>query len=194
MIPRMGRFALAVVTTAVVAGTELAAQQTPDSPQPGEGNRAALQARMRERIGGLVKERLGLNDQQMAQLQQVNTRFEESRRLLVEQERDLRMAMRDELLAGEGANQTRVGEHLERLLRVQRQRLDLIESEQRELAKFMTPVQRAKYLALQDQMRRRVQELRQRGEGGPRGGRANPRTDGPRRPGGQGDSFRRPVP
>ena len=47
------------------------------------------------------------------------------------------------------------------LLHVMREpnRLDLQAEEQKEFAQFMTPVQRAKYSALQDQLRRRMQDL-----------------------------------
>lgn len=134
-----------------------------------EAEREKLQSQMRERVGTMVRTRLGLTDEQMRQLQQTNQKFEESRRLLMQQERELRMAIRDELIAGERANQDQVGQLLDRLLKVQRQRLELVESEQRELAKFMTPVQRAKYLGMQDQMRRRLQDVRARSEGEGRG-------------------------
>lgn len=150
----------------------LAAQETgvPKRPPPAQGEyREKLQTQMRERVATMVRTRLGLNDEQMRQLQQTNQKFEESRRLLMEQERELRMAMRDEMIAGDRANQEKVGQLLDRLLKVQRQRLELVESEQRDLAKFLTPVQRAKYLGLQDQMRRRMQEVRSRGQGGGRG-------------------------
>jgi hypothetical protein len=44
-------------------------------------------------------------------------------------------------------------------------RVDLQIEEQREFAAFMTPLQRAKYAALQEQLRRRVENLqRQRAE------------------------------
>ncbi|HYS70625.1 MAG TPA: hypothetical protein VEM14_10325, partial [Gemmatimonadaceae bacterium] len=35
----------------------------------------------------------------------------------------------------------------------------IVEQEQQDLARFMTPVQRARYVALQQQFRRRAQEL-----------------------------------
>jgi len=47
-------------------------------------------------------------------------------------------------------------------LEIQKRLLQLMESEQRELATIMTPVQRAKFTALQEQIRRRVEQMRQR--------------------------------
>jgi hypothetical protein len=56
---------------------------------------------------------------------------------------------------------------------VQRRRLDLAAEEQRELATIMTPVQRARYLALQETVRRRTDEMRRRRGGGARRGAGN---------------------
>ncbi|HEY2898010.1 MAG TPA: hypothetical protein VGJ12_12805, partial [Gemmatimonadaceae bacterium] len=47
------------------------------------------------------------------------------------------------------------------LVDVQRQRIDLFAREQRDLARFLTPVQRAKYATLQEGLRKKVEQLRQ---------------------------------
>ena len=73
-----------------------------------------------------------------------------------------RFAMRQELLAGEKANEARVAELLDRMPRFERRRLDLMEQEQRELAKFLSPTQRARYIGLQDELRRSMQDLQRR--------------------------------
>ena len=158
----------------------------------GEGNRGknreALELRVRERLGRLVKEQLNLSDEQVTRLQQTNRKFERERIALVEQERDIRISVRSEVLAGDSANQTRVAALIDQMLKVQRQRTEIVEREQRELAAFLTPVQRVKYLVLQEQVRRRVEEFRQRGpqRGGVGGGA------GPGRPGGGGRMPRKP--
>lgn len=69
---------------------------------------------------------------------------------------------------------------LDDMLRLQRQRFVLHEDEQRELALFLTPVQRAKYFGLQEQMRRRMEEMRTQRETG--------------KPVGQPRRMRRPPP
>ena len=56
-------------------------------------------------------------------------------------------------------NQQHVSDLLDRALQLQKQRISLVEAEQKDLARFMTPVQRARYIALQQQFRRRAQEL-----------------------------------
>ena len=151
------------------AGFVLTAGSLGAQPRPGAGgargdsmpSRAEMEQRMRERLGGVLKERLSLNEQQMSKLQETNRRFEEKRRLLVDQERDIRMSLRDEMIAADSARQTQVSGLLDRMLKVQRQRLELLEQEQKELAAFLTPMQRAKYLGIQEGMRRRMQNMRQ---------------------------------
>ena len=69
-------------------------------------------------------------------------------------------ALRREILAGPSADQSQVSTALDRVLRIQRERTDLQIEEQRAFAEFMTPVQRAKYAALQEQLRRRAEKLR----------------------------------
>jgi len=154
-----------IIVAASIAGASasLSAQQV--APE-----RAALEERFRERTAEVVRRRLQLNDDQMARLRATNQQFDRQRTALVADERQARQALRAELVAGDAANQQKVAGLLDQLMRVQRRRLDLVESEQRELGKFLTPVQRAKYFALQNEIRKRVEELRDRP--GPRRGNA----------------------
>ena len=150
-------------------------------------NREATEQRVRERMATVIQTRLGLTDEQMKKLGETNRRFDERRRLLHDQERDIRMGMRDEMLLGEKASQQKVGELLDRLLKVQRQRLDVVEQEQKELAGFLTPIQRVRFHALQDQMRKFRDEM-QRG-GGDRAGRRGRAGPPPQRPPGGPPEF-----
>lgn len=149
----------------------------PPAAAQGAG-RGRLEQQVRERIGRVVQQQLGLTEAETQRLQGVNQRYEGQRRDLMRQEREARMSLRREVLRGDSADQKRTDALLGTLLEVQRKRLELVEGEQRELARFLTPVQRAKYLALQDQMRRRVEEMRQRAAqrrpGGPGAGRPLP--------------------
>jgi Spy/CpxP family protein refolding chaperone len=93
-------------------------------------------------------------------------------------ERDVRRELREQLMSGT-ADQTRVASLLDQAMLLERQRLDLTQSEQREFAKFLTPVQRAKLFGLQNEMRRRAQELRNRPPGRPGPGGMRPRRPPP---------------
>jgi protein CpxP len=171
-------FRIAVTVTAgmLIAGASdsLAAQATSVLVQPQATQmppaRAELERQFRERTAQVVRRRLELNDDQMTKLRTSNQQFDQQRMALVAEERQTRQSLRAELMAGNGANQQKVNDLLDQLLRLQRRRLDIVDSEQRDLGKFLTPVQRAKYFGLQNQMRKRMQELRDRPQGAPAGG------------------------
>ena len=52
------------------------------------------------------------------------------------------------------SDQGKISGYLDQLVQLQRQRVELFAQEQRDLAQFMTPLQRARYTALQEQVRR----------------------------------------
>ncbi|HMI45633.1 MAG TPA: hypothetical protein VK491_05655, partial [Gemmatimonadaceae bacterium] len=118
----------------------------------------------------LTQQRLGLTDAQLEKLEQSNARFAPQHQQLAAQDRDIRKQLRQEMTAGDAANQKRVSDLLDAALRLQRQRLGIVEAEQKELAGFLTPVQRARYIALQAQFGKRAQELsgQKQGFGGQR--------------------------
>ena len=154
----------AIAATLVVAGASPVAAQRANrlQEQPGApGQQGALELQFRQRLAEVVRRRLNLNDGQMRQLGQTNDKFERQRMQLLREERRVRQALRAEVLAGDSADQPKVAGLIDQTLRIQRQRLDLTENEQRELATFMTPMQRAKYFGIQDQLRRRMEELRE---------------------------------
>ena len=176
-------FLLAVITLGA------SAQGTP----PNNARRDSLEARVRARMATVMRNQVGLNDEQIRRLQQTNRRFEGQRLALFEQERRVREDLRAALAAGDSASDARVAPLLDRTIQLQRERLDLQEAEQRELATFLTPTQRARLYGLEEQMRRRMQDLRdarpdqapvRRGPpGGPPGGPpAGPPGGGARRP------------
>lgn len=131
-------------------------------PRMNAQQREALEKRFKERIDAIVKERLRLTDEQHVKLREVASRTEESRRVLRREEFVLRLALRDEMKLGEKANEAKVGDLLDQMPRIERRKLDLMESEQRDLAKFLSPSQRARYFGLQDELRRGMQDLQRR--------------------------------
>ena len=100
------------------------AQQPPQAPPPaGDStmpNRANLEQQVRERIAKVTREQLGATDQQMAKLQETNKKYDEKRRILVDQERDIRMSLRDEMLRPDSARQGQVAALLDRVIKTQR--------------------------------------------------------------------------
>jgi len=165
MKARASRVVTIAAMMALTLSASLGAQAAGGAGTPGQQvapQRAALEERFKQRTAELVRQRLQLNDDQMARLRTTSQDFDRQRMTLVTEERQARQALRAELVAGDGANQQKVSGLLDQLMRVQRRRLDLVESEQRELGKFMSPVQRAKYFGLQNEIRKRMQELRDR--------------------------------
>jgi Spy/CpxP family protein refolding chaperone len=126
---------------------------------PDAARRDSLEARVRARMAVMLRNQVGLNDEQVRRLQQTSRRFDGQRRTLFEQERQVREDLRSALVAGDSAADAQVAALLDRTIQVQRERLDLLEAEQRELASFLTPRQRARLFGLEEQMRRRLQDL-----------------------------------
>lgn len=159
-----------LLSLSVITAGGAQAQRVPPGERggpPGDpATRRALEQRFRERFEQVLKQRLALTDSQLARVIAVNGRLDARRRELFMEERSVRAEMRDAIDGGDdAAAQERVAQLLERAMKVQRARLDLVETEQRELSAFLTPLQRAKYLGLQEQLRRRVDDMRRRAAG-----------------------------
>jgi len=167
------------------AGSTARAQEPGPPPLLQGAERDSLEARVRQRMAEVVRRQLGLNNEQMRKLGETNRRFDGQRRELLTRERDVRMDLRDEMESGDTTRQAQVARLLDQMLVVQRQRFEQLESEQRELATFMTPIQRAKYYAMEEQIRRRVMEMREEGMRAPGGGVRRPGGVVPGRPGGR---------
>jgi hypothetical protein len=127
----------------------------------GDG-RARLEMEVRRNFARLVRQRVGLTDAQMTRLIPVTQKYEQQRRQIQMQERNARInlqtAMRDE----QTADPRQLEQHMQTLIGVHKQRAALIEAEHRELGEFMSPVQLVKFMALQEQVRRNLEQMRQR--------------------------------
>lgn len=167
---------LGLLTVLLVSPATSDAQRV-DRQGTGRVNREQLEQRYRLRLANLLKTQLGLTDEGMRQLSDVNQRFDRPRRELNRREMMTRRAIRDEVLKHDSADAGRIEQLLTEQFRIERERIDLTEAEQRELKKFLTPVQRARYLGVQEQVRREMDQLR--GRGMPRMG--EPPPEGARR-------------
>lgn len=161
---RLFRFVVALT----LASSPALAQAS--KPATSAADRPALEQQFRQRVAKLAQQRIGLSDAQMTQLQQSNARFGPRLNQIAAQERETRRQLRTELTSTTEPNQQHVSTLLDTSLQLQKQRIALVEEEQKDLARFMTPVQRARYIALQQEFRRRAEELRRENQGGSRGG------------------------
>jgi len=126
----------------------------------------ALAGQVRQRFAQVVKQRLNLNSDQAKRLKDVDDRYDQQRNDVAREEREARQALRAALAAPSGSpDQAKADENMARLMRAQRRRSEILESEQKDLGAFLTPVQRAQYFALRDNLARRIQQMRQNGRG-----------------------------
>jgi Spy/CpxP family protein refolding chaperone len=149
------RVRLIALLLACAAAAPLHAQDAVDNSQ-----RPVVQA-LQRRVLEVVQRTLGATDEQMRQLVEVNRRYQGERRELNQRDRQARQTIRAEVLRDSLANQDLVARMLDQLVDVQRQRIEIFTREQRDLARFLTPVQRAKYATLQEGLRKKVEQLRQ---------------------------------
>jgi Spy/CpxP family protein refolding chaperone len=161
MIKRVKRYACLVVASMFVGAVSLAAQ-----PARAIAKRPVLEQQLRQRMAAVTRQRLGLNDSQMSQLEQSNARFAPQLTQLIANERETRRQLRMELTSP-APNQQHVSALIDQTISLQKQRVALVEAEQRDLARFMTPVQRAQYVALQTEFRRRAQEMARQSSNNP---------------------------
>jgi hypothetical protein len=169
--------AAALVLASIPVGAQVNNRQRPAARRPVEevlpgdapqARRRMLEQQIRQRLWRIAKNRLALNEAQMARLEQVTQRFDQRRRALGEDERAQRLTLRSATLADSAVNQNAIAAALDQMQQIHRQRLELQAEEQRELATFMTPLQRARFMALQEEFRRRMQDLQKARPGGPR--------------------------
>ena len=159
------RLALGIALAAGLGAGDASAQGRPEGAggtRPRGGalrtpeQRAELERRFEERLSAVVQRELRTTPEQTQRLGIVARRFERERRPLFQREMLLRRELRQQL-GTTTPDEARVDGAVRELLHLQRRRIDLTEEEQRALAAFLTPVQRARYLALQENLRQRVE-------------------------------------
>jgi|SRR5690348_7388870 len=151
-------------TAFVVAAMFASAVAIGAQPARASAQRPVLEQQLRQRVAAVTKQRLGLSDDQMTQLEQSNARFAPQMQQLLASERETRRQLRVELTSP-NPNQQHVGALIDQTISLQKQRVSIVEAEQKDLARFMTPVQRARYVALQTEFRRRAQEMARQNAG-----------------------------
>jgi Spy/CpxP family protein refolding chaperone len=165
------RLKAALAVLSVLSGS--AAAQRPGGSTGDQ--REQLEARFRQQFARVVQQRVGLTDDQMARLRPINQKYAEQRRALQTQERSARISLQRALRNPGLADSAEVSRLLQQLVETQQRRATLLETEQRELATIMTPLQRARFMALQEQLRRQVEQRRGGGAPGQGRRRAPPR-------------------
>jgi len=137
----------------------------PDAQRPAPGatenadNRLRAEKRLRASLAQAVRRRLNLTDEQTSRLVDVNRRFSDERMATTRTEGRIRRELRSAIAGGDTSRSGATARLLDELLAVQRQRLDLQQQEQEALSAFLTPQQRARYIGMMEQLRRRISSL-----------------------------------
>lgn len=172
---------VAIVCFTFVPAMELLAQGGPPQGRQQRGsmpsrNDREMEQQVQRRIGAMLKERLSLTDEQLKQLEAVTQKLEHERRSVRSEEYRLRSSMRTQLLAGDSASNDTIALLLDRMPKLERRKIELMENEQKQLAAFLSPLQRARYLALQDEIRRNMDEIRDKRDATPNTQSGRPAT------------------
>jgi hypothetical protein len=145
-------------------GPRKAAKAEGQQMEPAE-RQAAIRL-IRQAMNRKYRVSLGLNDQQMRTLNQTNQRYERQRNDLLKSERETRQSLRAAMVdTGAARDQTKIAGYIDQLALAQHKQADLQDAEQKELSTFLTPLQRAQYLGLKEQLDRKILQLRQQNPG-----------------------------
>jgi protein CpxP len=131
----------------------------------------SLRQRIEERFASRVQSELGLTNEQTAKLKATSQAYSGRRREL----RDRAMKVRDELAKqlqpGVAANQDSVAKLTDAMIDLKLASAQLTRDEMKDVAKYLTPVQRARLLVMRERFMERVKEHGHGEWGGRRRGR-----------------------
>jgi len=130
-------------------------------PMLDQGRRQRLMQMIQERFAQRVKLELGLTDQQMERLRTVLRENRDRRLQVQERERDLQRAVNEQMRPGIAADQDSLSRLLDAIAANHVARDQLDQQEQRELAQFLTPVQRARLLYMRQMLLQRIESIRE---------------------------------
>ena len=164
---RMKRRASGLVLGLVVAmaAAGAAAAQNPPVWQPPvqapDSIKEQLRTQIEQRFGQRVQMELGLTDQQMDRLRASQRNSRDRHQALQDREQDLRRAVGEQLKPGVAANADSLSRLLDAIAQNHVSRAQEEQQELRDLAQFLTPVQRARLLMMRQALMQRVQAIRE---------------------------------
>jgi len=112
------------------------------------------------RFGLQVQQTLGLTDQQAAQLKATFQTYSQQRRAMERTERALKQALQGQLRPGIAANADSVARVTDQLLALKVTYAQTFVDENREMAKYLSAVQRAQFQVMRERLLARIEELR----------------------------------
>jgi protein CpxP len=118
----------------------------------------SLRQRIEERFASRVQQQLGLTNEQTAKLRATSQQFGARRRELHTRHRQLREALSAQLQPGVAAKQDSVAKLTDAMIELRIASAQVTRDEMREVAKYLTPVQRARFFVMRDRLRNRMKE------------------------------------
>jgi hypothetical protein len=152
------RWLLTLVVTMFTVAPAAQAQE----PAPGRPRLEELRRRVRERFAQRIQQELNLSPDQMQRLRATVGTYAGRRREMEARQRELREALGGQLRPGIAAAPDSVARLTDDLMDLRVRYAESFRAEQRELAQYLDPVQRAKITLLRDRLTNRAQEFRRR--------------------------------
>jgi len=143
--------------------------QRPEGRRGSGPDREQLEQRIRAQMGRMMRERLGLDEQQAVRLSEVVQEFDGQRRRLFTLEQATRRRVEALLLEG-GDDRAEALSLIERMSELRLREAELFRAEQEALLEVLEPAQVLRLQELRQDLGRRIRSLR-----GGRGGDATPR-------------------
>jgi Spy/CpxP family protein refolding chaperone len=136
-----------------------AAAQGPDSTARTD----SLRHQIEERFAARVQEELGLTNEQATKLRATSQRFGVRRREFRTRYHGLREGLSAQLRPGVAANQDSVAKLTDAMIDLRIASAQSTRDEMREVAKYLTPVQRARFFAMRERLHHRMKEAHEHG-------------------------------
>jgi Spy/CpxP family protein refolding chaperone len=121
----------------------------------------SLRHRIEERFSSRVQQELGLTNDQTAKLRASSEQFGSRRRQMHVRERQLHEALRAQLQPGVAANQDSVAKLTNAMVDLRLAAAQSTRDEMKDLSKYLSPVQRARFFLMRERLRDRVKEARE---------------------------------
>jgi periplasmic protein CpxP/Spy len=121
----------------------------------------SLRHRIEERFASRVQQELGLTNEQTTKLRATSQQFGARRRELHTRYRSLRQALRGQLQPGVAAKQDSVAKLTDAMIDLRIASAQTTRDEMREVAKYLTPVQRARFFVMRTRLQHRMKEARE---------------------------------
>ena len=148
------------LTALLLTALPLAAQEDQPPTMLDSARRAQLEERIEQRVEEWLRRDLDLTDEQVVKLRATHQKFGPRRREVVQRQRDLRVALGDQMRPGIAADPDSVRRLNDALVENRARIFQLEQDQAREMEAYLSPVQVARYWMIRERVRERVGDVR----------------------------------